>query len=229
MAALDWSALGDQLDERGYAVTAPLLNATECRSVRSMYDDDDRFRSVVDMRRHRYGSGVYKYFGDPLPAIVDELRWALYGPLAEVANGWMARLGRSTSYPATLDDFLDRCHAAGQRRPTPLVFRYGVDDFNALHQDLYGDIAFPLQVVTVLDRPGIDFTGGELLLVTQIPRSQSVGEAVSAGRGELLIFPNAVRPIVGTRGDYVANVRHGVSRIRSGQRHTLGLIFHDAT
>ena len=229
IGSLDWADLARQLDDHGYAVTPDVLTAAECRTVARMFDDDERYRSVVDMRRHRFGSGIYKYFDHPLPPIVDELRHALYPPLAEVANGWMARLGRDARFPDSLDEFLEACHAGGQRRPTPLLFRYEEDDFNALHQDLYGAIAFPLQVVTVLDRPGTDYTGGELLLVTQTPRTQSVGEVVVPGRGQLVIFPNAKRPVPGQRGDHAVTVRHGVSRLRSGRRHALGLIFHDAT
>jgi uncharacterized protein len=227
--ALDWTDLRRTLDERGYAVTPSVLGAGGCRDLIALYDDDERFRSIVDMRRHRFGSGVYKYFDNPLPAPVQQLREALYGPLAEAANDWASRLdGGDERYPATLDEFLEICHERGQSRPTPLIFRYREGDFNALHQDVYGDLGFPFQALTVLSRPGRDFTGGEFLLVTQVPRAQSIGEAITLERGQLLLFPNQVRPIEGKRGFYRANVRHGVSRIRSGTRHTLGIIFHDA-
>jgi uncharacterized protein len=183
---------------------------------------------VIDMRRHRFGSGVYKYFDHPLPAPVQELREAFYRPLAEQANAWAERLGEEARYPAELDRFLERCHRHGQERPTPLIFRYEEGDFNALHQDVYGEIGFPFQVLTVLSRPGADFTGGQFLLVTQQPRAQPVGEVIELDRGEMLIFTNQRRPVEGARGPYRVNVRHGVSRVRSGTRHTLGLIFHDA-
>ena len=225
---LDWTELRRALDERGYAVTPTVLRAGECRELVALFDDDERYRSIVDMRRHRFGSGVYKYFENPLPAPVQQLREALYAPLAEVANDWASRLDGGEQYPATLARFLAVCHERGQSRPTPLIFRYREGDFNALHQDVYGDVGFPFQVLTVLSRPGRDFTGGEFLLVTQQPRAQSIGEAITLERGQLLIFPNRVRPIEGKRGFYRANVRHGVSRIRSGTRHTLGIIFHDA-
>jgi hypothetical protein len=229
VGALDWHELSRQLDDRGHAITPEVLTADECRTIEELFDDDGRFRSVVDMGRHRYGSGVYKYFDNPLPPIVEELRQSLYPPLAEVANRWMERLGRADRFPDQLDRFLEACHAGGQHRPTPLLFRYAVDDFNALHQDTYGAIAFPLQVLTVLDRPAVDFAGGEVLLVTQTSRAQSVGDVVTPGRGQLLVFPNATRPVQGSRGDHAVRVRHGVSRVTAGQRHTLGIIFHDAT
>jgi hypothetical protein len=227
---LDWAELRSTLDERGWAVTPKLLSAGECREVAALYDDDDngRYRSVIDMRRHRFGSGVYKYFDNPLPAPVQQLRRALYKPLAEVANEWAERLDSGDRFPASLGKFLEHCHQQGQTRPTPLIFRYEEGDFNALHQDVYGEVGFPFQALIVLSRPERDFTGGEFLLVTQQPRAQSVGEAISLDQGQVLIFPNRQRPAEGTRGWYRVNVRHGVSRVRSGTRHTLGIIFHDA-
>ena len=225
---LDWEALRESLDERGYAVTQQVLTARTCDDLIGLFDDDQRYRSIIDMQRYRFGSGVYKYFDHPLPAPVQQLREALYPPLARVANDWAERLHGATSYPATLDEFLDQCHERGQTRPTPLIFRYHVDDFNALHQDVYGAVGFPFQVLTVLSRPGRDFTGGEFLLVTQRPRAQSIGEAISLEQGELLIFPNQFRPVPSERGFTRLNVRHGVSRVRSGTRYTLGVIFHDA-
>jgi uncharacterized protein len=227
---LDWTELRRGLDEQGWAVTPKILSASECRELAGLYDDDGngRFRSVIDMRRHRFGSGVYKYFDTPLPGPVQQLRRALYKPLAEVANEWADRLESGERFPASLGKFLEHCHARGQTRPTPLIFRYEEGDFNALHQDVYGEVGFPFQALIVLSRPGHDFTGGEFLLVTQQPRAQSVGEAIGFDQGQVLIFPNRQRPVEGTRGWYRVNVRHGVSRVRSGTRHTLGIIFHDA-
>jgi uncharacterized protein len=225
---LDWDDLLAEVDERGYAVTPKVLRAGECDGLTALYDEDGRFRSIIDMRRHRFGSGVYKYFDNPLPEAVQALRRALYAPLATLATAWAARLGTGETFPASLDRYLDVCHQNGQHRPTPLIFRYDMGDFNALHQDVYGDVNFPLQALILLSRPGRDFSGGEFLLVTQQPRAQSVGEAIAPDRGQVLIFPNKQRPIKGSRGYYRANVRHGVSRIRSGTRHTLGIIFHDA-
>jgi hypothetical protein len=225
--ALDWDRLRAELDERGYAVAPKILRAAQANDLIGLFDDGN-FRSVIDMRRHRFGSGVYKYFDYPLPDPVRELREAFYRPLAEQANAWAQRLSEEQRFPAELDEFLKRCHKAGQERPTPLIFRYEEGDFNTLHQDVYGEVGFPFQVLTVLSRPGADFTGGEFLLVTQQPRAQSIGEVVELDRGEMLIFTNQRRPVEGTRGDYRVNVRHGVSRVRSGTRHTLGLIFHDA-
>jgi hypothetical protein len=201
----------EQLDGRGYALTDTVLSAAECRRLIAGFDDDELYRSTIDMQRHRFGSGTYRYFAYPLPSLVQELRTVLYPHLAKIAGEWPTRLGETRTFPATLDGFLRECHAAGQARPTPLVFRYREDDFNALHQDVYGKIGFPLQAMVALDRPGTDFTGGEFLLVTQIPRSQSVGTVVSPDRGQLLIFPNATRPLRGARGWYRGTVRHGVS------------------
>lgn len=225
---LNWEDLRESIDERGYAVTPEVLRAGECNDLIGLFDDDARYRSMIDMRRHRFGSGVYKYFDNPLPAPVRQLREAFYKPLAGVANEWAERLGSGETFPGTLDEFLEICHDRGQRRPTPLIFRYDEGDFNTLHQDVYGQVGFPFQVLTVLSRPGRDFTGGEFLLVTQQPRAQSVGEVVQLDRGQMLIFPNQQRPVEGKRGYYRVGVRHGVSRIREGTRHTLGLIFHDA-
>jgi uncharacterized protein len=227
IASLDWTQLRRRLDDDGHVVTPKVLTAADCRELMAMFDHDELFRTTIDMRRHVYGSGVYRYFGYPLPEPIQQLRQHLYPPLAEIANEWAQRLG-TESVPATLPEFLDSCHRHGQRRPTPLIFRYTEGDYNNLHQDTYGEIGFPFQVLTVLSRPGRDFTGGEFLLVTQRPRAQSIGEAITIGRGQLLIFPNRIRPLAGRRGHYQANVRHGVSKVRSGTRHTLGVIFHDA-
>jgi hypothetical protein len=226
--SVDPAAIRDQLDARGYALTPVVLSASVCRSLAAAFDADDRYRSTVDMARHRFGSGTYRYFADPLPPIVQELRRALYPPLAVVADEWAARVGERDRFPSTLDGFLRRCRRADQDLPTPLVFRYEAGDFNALHQDVYGPTRFPLQAVVVLDRAGVDFTGGELVLVTNIPRRQSTSAVVSPERGRVLVFPNAMRPVSVARGWVRAQVRHGVSEVHEGRRHSLGIIFHDA-
>ncbi len=226
--SLDWTGLRRTLDENGYAVTPKVLTAAECRELIALFDHDRHFRTTVDMRRHRFGSGVYKYFCYPLPEPIQQLRQALYPQLADIANEWAHLLEGDRTFPAALTEFLEICHQHGQRRPTPLLFRYQQGDFNTLHQDTYGSIGFPFQVLTVLSRRDRDFTGGEFLLVTQRPRAQSIGEAITLERGNLLIFPNQIRPLRGERGHYRANVRHGVSRVQSGTRHTMGIIFHDA-
>jgi hypothetical protein len=226
VGALDWDALGCDLDAQGYARTDAVLRPAECEELAKQYDDDGRFRSVIDMQRHNFGSGEYKYFAAPLPSAVDELRHALYPPLARVANAWAERLG-TAPFPDTLDEFLAVCHRTGQTKPTPLLLHYRAGDYNALHQDVYGEVGFPLQVLSVLSAPDA-YSGGEVLLVTQRPRAQSVGEAIAMRQGELLVFPNRIRPVRGTRGDHRVNVRHGVSRLHSGERTTLGIIFHDA-
>ncbi|HEY0183814.1 MAG TPA: 2OG-Fe(II) oxygenase [Rhodopila sp.] len=220
--------LADDLAAQGYATRA-LLSADTCRALASTYDDEARFRKRVVMEQHGYGQGEYKYFAYPLPDLVAALRAALYPPLAVVANAWLRTLGETETLPGTLDQYLARCHAAGQTRPTPLLLRYGPGGFNCLHQDLYGDLVFPLQVAVLLDQPGQDFAGGEFIMVEQRPRAQSRPIVVPLRQGEGVIFPVHHRPAVGTRGPYRLTMRHGVSRIHSGQRHTLGLIFHDAT
>jgi hypothetical protein len=228
ISGLNWDELRATLDNCGYAVTPQILKAGECDDLATLFDDDKCFRKVIDMTRYRYGSGTYKYFGYRLPEPVQQLRHALYEPLAAVANAWAARLGSESTYPETLDEFVDVCHRRGQNRPTPLIFRYQQGDYNALHQDVYGAVGFPFQALVALSRPDDDYTGGEFLLITQRPRAQSIGEAVTLAQGRVLIFPNRQRPMQGQRGYYRANVRHGVSRIGSGTRHTLGIIFHDA-
>jgi len=227
-AALDWPRLGQELDTLGHAVTDPLLTPDECDELAELYDDDARFRSRIEMRRHGFGEGEYKYLDHPLPGAVRALRADLYPPLAAVANRWAEALGAPDRYPAELDEFLAVCHHAGQTRPTPLILRYDEGGYNCLHQDIYGDVAFPLQVVVALSRPGDDYTGGEFLLVEQRPRAQSRGEAIALEQGQALIFPTRHRPVEGRRGHYRVTVRHGVSRLRSGRRFTLGVIFHDA-
>jgi hypothetical protein len=228
LGRLDWGELREQLEARGYAQTPPMLTGPECAALARLYDDETRFRSRVVMERHRFGVGEYKYFARPLPPLVESLRSRLYPPLAVIANQWMETLGESRRFPPSLDAFLAVCARAGQRQPTPLLLRYEAGGYNCLHQDLYGEVAFPLQVAVMLSRPGRDYAGGEFLLVEQRPRSQSAGEAITAGRGEMVIFPNRWRPVRGSRGFYRVNARHGVSRVRSGHRLTLGIIFHDA-
>ena len=224
---LDWPALSARMDEDGFVQTPPVFSASECRSLAASFEDG-RFRSTIDMRRYRFGEGEYKYFDAPLPEIIDGARHALYPPLAELANEWAQWLGEPATFPADLDDFLARCHRAGQRRTTPLILRYREGGHNTLHQDVYGDVAFPLQVVTLLDRPGEDFEGGQFVLLEQRPRAQSRAHVIDLERGAFLIFPTRHRPVLGTRGHYRATMRHGVATVRSGQRTTLGVIFHDA-
>lgn len=227
LAGFEAEDLANELDARGYA-TRPLLDPMTCRAIAGLYADDAQFRKRIVMEQRAYGQGEYKYFAYPLPDLVAGLREALYVPLAVIANGWRRALGEEASFPSALSDYLARCHAAGQTRPTPLLLRYEAGDFNCLHQDLYGDLAFPLQVVVLLSAPGDDFTGGEFLLVEQRPRAQSRAEIVPLRQGEAAIFPVHHRPAQGTRRTYRATMRHGVSRVRSGLRQTLGIIFHDA-
>lgn len=228
VAAVDNETLSTALDTRGYAVIPQLLDAGACATLRAAFDDEAFFRKTIVMERLGYGRGVYRYFAYPLPPRVAALRADMYERLVEIANGWMSALGDAVRYPATLDEMLARCAAHGQTRPTPLLLRYREGDHNALHQDVYGEIAFPLQVTILLDRPGEDFGGGEFVLVEQRPRKQSLAHVVPLGHGDAVVFPNAVRPARGARGVYRAAYRHGVSEIRRGERTTLGLIFHDA-
>jgi hypothetical protein len=226
--ALDWPALTAQLDDRGFALTSPLLSADECDTLATLFDHGT-FRSTIDMARHRFGDGRYRYFDHPLPDTIAALRAAFYPHLAPVANRWSERLrGERPTFPPTLDALLARCHAAGQRRPTPLILRYGAGDWNALHQDLYGDVYFPFQVLTVLSERGRDFDGGEFVLVEQRPRAQSRAHVLTPRRGAFVIFPTAERPNRGRSGDHRIKLRHGVSTITRGQRTALGVIFHDA-
>jgi uncharacterized protein len=220
--------LADDIAAHGYATRA-LLPPEECRRIAALWAEESRFRKHVIMERHAFGRGEYRYLAYPLPDPVQRLREALYPPLAAVANGWRRALGESRLFPDTLAAFLEQCHAAGQTRPTPLLLRYGPDDFNCLHQDLYGDMVFPLQAVILLSEPGRDFTGGEFLLLEQRPRAQSRAEVVPLTQGEAAIFPVHHRPVRGTRGTYRLTMRHGVSRVRGGVRQTLGIIFHDAS
>ena len=225
----DWQAVAAALDADGWARLPSLITPRQCASMRALFARDRLFRSTIDMRRHGYGSGAYRYFASPLPALVARLRRTLYEPLAVVARAWAERLGADPAdYPPTLDRFLDRCHAAGQRRPTPLVLRYGPGDWNALHQDRYGAVAFPLQVLIVLSERGRDYEGGEVVLVEQRPRAQSRATTLTVDAGEGIVFTNRARPVRGTRGDHRVAMRHGVSVLTRGERYTLGIIFHDA-
>lgn len=226
--ALPWQRIATGLDAEGWAATGPLLAAAECAELASSYAERGLFRSRVVMARHGFGQGEYQYFAYPLPAVVAELRAAIYPHLAAVANEWAARLGRGPSFPGTLDEQLRACHAAGQRKPTPLLLSYGPGDFNCLHQDLYGEQVFPLQLTVLLSRPGDDFTGGEFVLVEQRPRQQSRPQVVRLAQGEAVIFAVRERPARGARGFHRVTLRHGVSRVEAGRRLTLGVIFHDA-
>ena len=228
LAALDWCGISRDLDAYGNAVVTGVLSASESRSVAGWYATDSLFRSRVVMASHGFGRGEYKYFAYPLPELVATLRAAFYPQLAPIANHWNEQLRSDIRYPATHAEFLARCHEAGQTRPTPLLLKYGAADYNCLHQDLYGDCVFPLQLTILLSEPGEDFTGGEFVMSEQRPRMQSRPEVVPLRRGDAVVFAVHHRPVSGTRGVYRVNLRHGVSRVRSGQRHTLGVIFHDA-
>jgi hypothetical protein len=226
--ALDWDDLRGQLDERGFAVTGPLLDEHECEELAALFDGG-RFRSTIDMARHRFGDGRYRYFDHPLPATIALLRTAFYRRLAPVANAWSERLGGSAdAFPPEHEELLARCRAAGQDRPTPLILRYGEGDWNALHQDLYGDVFFPFQVLTVLSEPFVDYEGGQFVLLEQRPRAQSRAHVLTPPRGAFVIFPTQQRPQRGKRGDHRVGMRHGVSTVTSGERTALGVIFHDA-
>jgi hypothetical protein len=224
----EWPRILAALDERGHTTLPGLLAAGECGALTALYDDAAAFRSRVVMARHNFGRGEYQYLRHPLPPLVKAAREALYPALAPLANGWHERLRLAPRFPPTLDAYLEHCHAAGQTRPTPLLLKYGEGDYNCLHQDLYGELVFPLQATVLLSAPGRDFTGGEFLLVEQRPRMQSRGEVVPLAQGDAVIFAVNQRPVAGTRGDYRVAMRHGVSRLRSGRRFTLGVIFHDA-
>jgi uncharacterized protein len=226
---LDWTAIPAHLDAHGWAMCPNLLTATECAAIARLYDDDGRFRSRVVMARHGFGRGEYKYFAYPLPDAIAELRTSLYPRLVPIANRWNESMGIGVRYPDTHAAFITRCHEAGQTRPTPLLLQYGEGDFNALHQDVYGEHVFPLQARVLLSQPGKEFTGGEFVLTEQRPRMQSRAEVVPLGQGDGAIWAVRNRPVQGSRGSYRVNMRHGVSRLRSGHRHTLGVIFHDAT
>jgi hypothetical protein len=225
---LDWDRISRELDAQGSAVFERMLSSEQCQALAGVYPDDSLFRSRVLMSRHGFGRGEYKYFNYPLPAIIADLRTAIYPNLAPIANRWNSAMGIEVRYPAKHEDFLKRCYDAGQRKPTPLLLQYGVGDYNCLHQDLYGEHVFPIQVAILLSEPGKDFTGGEFVLTEQRPRMQSRPEVVPLRQGDAVAFAVRHRPVQGTRGAYRVNLRHGVSRLRSGHRHTVGIIFHDA-
>jgi uncharacterized protein len=229
LKSIDWTSVERSLESQGFARLPHVLSLEQCASLATMYADDGRFRTRIDMARFRFGIGEYKYFANPLPALIDDLRHQLYERLAPIANAWQLRLRSSRQvFPETLDAFLERCHAAGQRRPTPLLLSYTEGGHNCLHQDIYGDVAFPLQVVFGLSRPGEDYEGGELMFVEQRPRAQSRGFAVRVDQGAGVVFATRERPVAGSRGDYRVGLRHGVSTITSGSRMALGVIFHEA-
>ena len=228
VAALDWQHIAAALDAQGCAVAGAVLSPAECKVLAESYAEEGLFRSRIVMARHGFGRGEYKYFAYPLPAVVASLRNTLYPPLASIANRWNEALGIDVRYPDEHAVFLERCHGAGQTRPTPLLLHYGEGDYNCLHQDLYGEHVFPLQAAFLLAVPGHDFTGGEFVLTEQRPRQQSRVEVVPLSQGDGVVFPVYHRPVQGTKGWYRVNLRHGVSRVRSGQRHTVGIIFHDA-
>jgi hypothetical protein len=229
VAAYDWQSIAGELDNAGCAILRALLSHEECLAIAALYSDESHFRSRVQMARHGFGKGEYRYFRYPLPELIGDLRTALYPRLAPVANEWNGRMRLDERYPDDHAAFLTRCHDAGQTRPTPLLLRYVPGDFNCLHQDLYGEIAFPMQVTILLSQPGKDFTGGELVLTEQRPRMQSRAEVVPLEEGDAVAFAVHHRPVQGSKGTYRVNLRHGVSRVRSGLRHTVGIIFHDAT
>jgi uncharacterized protein len=228
VAAADWTAVAADLDAQGWAVLPGLIPAADCDAVAALYDRPAGFRSHVVMARHGFGRGEYRYFSYPLPGLVQDLRTALYPRLAPIANRWHEAMGMDARFPAEHAEFLERCHAAGQGRPTPLLLRYGPGDYNCLHQDLYGEHVFPLQAAVLLSAPGTEFEGGEFVLTEQRPRMQTRACVVPLNKGDVVIFAVNSRPVTGTRGSYRVKLRHGVSALRSGQRHTLGIIFHDA-
>ncbi len=228
LAALDWKAIELSLGEHGCARTPPLLTADECAELVALYKDDRRFRSRVDMARYRFGLGEYKYFASPLPAVVEAVRVHAYPHLAPIASRWVEALGSRERYPVDLASFLRYCARRGQAKPTPLLLYYEAGGYNCLHQDIYGEVVFPLQLTCLLSRRGKDFEGGEFLLVEQRPRAQSRGEVVPLEQGEAVVFATRYRPVAGARGYYRANLRHGVSRVLSGSRYSLGVIFHNA-
>jgi hypothetical protein len=228
LQGLDWKAIEQALWDMGYAKTPPVLTPHECAELIELYADHGRFRRRIDMARHRFGVGDYQYFAEPLPPLVQGLRMSAYPPLAAIANRWMEALRQPQRYPADLARFLALCQEHGQTKPTPLLLRYEAGGYNCLHQDLYGEVAFPLQLTCFLSRRDVDYTGGEFLLMEQRPRAQSRGEAIATEQGEIIIFATRDRPAVGSRGYYRLQMRHGVSRIRSGRRYALGIIFHNA-
>jgi hypothetical protein len=228
ISAIEWPAVSATLDVQGWVVLQGLLSPEECGRIAALYDGGSGFRSRVVMARHGFGRGEYRYFSYPLPSLVQQLRASAYSHLAPIANHWFERMGQTVRFPADHAAFLERCHAGGQARPTPLLLQYGPGDYNCLHQDLYGEHVFPLQMAILLSQPGEDFDGGEFVLTEQRPRMQTRAAVVPLWRGDAVVFAVNSRPAAGTRGDYQVKLRHGVSALRSGRRHTLGVIFHDA-
>ena len=228
VAQLDWEQIRQAVEADGFATLAPILSPRECADFSAMYEVRERFRSRIEMARFRFGVGEYKYFAMPLPLIIAELRASLYPRVVPIANDWMRALRTGIRFPDVLDDFLDRCHRSGQTKPTPLLLRYEAGGYNCMHQDLYGEIAFPLQFTFMLSQAGKDYEGGEFLLLEQRPRAQSRGDAIALNQGAGILFATRYRPVKGARGFYRVNVRHGISRVRSGRRFALGIIFHDA-
>jgi hypothetical protein len=226
---VDWVGVGASLDAQGSAVIEGLVSPGECDALAALYPEEEIFRSRVVMARHGFGRGEYKYFHYPLPQQISKLRSEMYPHLAGIANRWNVAMGMDVRFPEAHKKFIERCHAAGQRRPTPLLLKYGADDYNCLHQDLYGEHVFPLQLTILLSEPGRDFTGGEFVITEQRPRMQSRADVVPLRQGDAVVFAVRHRPVQGTRGPYRVNLRHGVSRVRSGHRHAMGIIFHDAT
>ncbi len=226
---IDWKRITDDLNQFGSAVLPRMLEASTCKSLVALYDKDDMFRSRIIMARHGFGRGKYKYFSYPLPDVVAELRASLYPHLVPVANAWYEMMKIDVRFPGKHEDFIKRCHDAGQKRPTPLLLKYKEGDYNCLHQDLYGEHVFPLQIAFLLSKPQEDFTGGEFVMTEQRPRMQSRAEVVPLNQGDAVVFAVHNRPVMGTKGFYRVNMRHGVSRLRSGERYTMGIIFHDAT
>ncbi|OZG75530.1 proline hydroxylase [Hahella sp. CCB-MM4] len=229
VAEIDWQRVSTELDRQGYSVLENLLNSDLCRQLQELYAQEQLFRSRIVMQRYSFGLGEYQYFSYPLPSVVDQLRAGLYPKLVPIANRWNQTMGVESRYPEQLDDFLAECHNVGQCRPTPLLLKYQAGDYNCLHQDLYGSHVFPLQVAVQLSQPGRDFTGGEFVMTEQRPRMQSRPEVVSLNQGDAVVFAVHHRPVQGTRGVYKVNMRHGVSRLRSGNRYAMGIIFHDAS
>ncbi|MFF9780028.1 2OG-Fe(II) oxygenase [Streptomyces sp. NPDC013978] len=229
VATVNWEVVVDELNEHGSALTDRLLTPEECRAVSALYDETERFRATVDMARFRFGSGQYRYFTHQLPDVVRELREALYPRLLPVARDWADKLGQPAPWPDSFGEWLEMCHLAGQSKSAQILLRYGAGDWNALHRDVFGEMVFPLQVVIGLDAPGTDFTGGEFLMVEQRPRAQSRGSSTTLPQGHGLVFTTRDRPIASKRGWSTGPMRHGVSTVRSGRRHTLGLVFHDAS
>lgn len=229
MTNMNWDLIQSSLNEKGHAVIPGVLSGAECEQIRGFYDDVHLYRNVINMQRYRFGKGEYKYFSYPLPPAIQQLRESLYSPLAPLANRWMTALGLPETHPASHADLIHQCRAKGQSRPTPLILKYTAGGFNTLHQDLYGEVYFPFQVVILLSQHGRDFEGGEFVMTEQVPRAQSKAQVIMPNQGDALIFTTHFRPVQGTRGYYRAAMKHGISEVRSGERYALGIIFHDAT